>query len=1117
MNHVEEIADAAAAGKLVAVIGAGASIAVASRSTPARSWPDLLRSAFSFANEAGHIDDVQLVRWQGALNSGDMDDLLGAAEFSTRKLGGKKGLLYARWLEQEFSKQKIASNSNLKSSLQSLHRLGVPIATLNYDTLLEKIVKANPITMSDLRAVLAWSRREDNSILHLHGIWSQPESIVLGVSDYNEAVADQFRANLQRGLLSFNRILFIGCGETLYDPNFSSLLGWVRDVLGSSSLQHYALVRDSEVEPKMRDPQWQGLVRPIGYGPNYSDLSDFISRHITPSKLVNIPRLKRKKPDDEVIQSYRKQIIVDCGKMTIEGVRADADTAKQKFDLERLFVPLSVAEIPPEFAPNDPDKEAKLKDWQEKHGSPLTFGEALRQNDRLALLALPGGGKTILLKRLAVAYADPARQSSASDDLPDDDLLPILIRCREWRNYIALPIATMIAKMGEITGNNALTGLFEAISDRLRTGKMILLVDGLDEIHNDADRCIFVDNLEAFLETHKKVKLVVTSREAGFALVAPSLMRFCTRWRISPLSGDAINLLCSHWHDLMGASIGNVEEETKEVVEAISHNPALQRLAENPLLLTMLLVVKHGFGRLPPDRVTLYERAVEVLLDTWNIRGHAALNPREAVPQIAYVAYRLMEQGKQTATESELLALIEECRREVPLVHLYARDSPNEFLKRVELRSSLILEAGNSPENGKLVPFYQFRHLTFQEYMAAIAVVDGHYSGFSEADLPLAPIIGRVASDEWKEVVPMAAVLAKKRASSIINELINIAEKEEATFLVKGDRDERYEWSSNYRLPASVSRLLQCLIEEAEVNRENLDKSARLVATFAHGCQGQENWSALMKGPFGSTVLDEAWRLFKAGTLPKQSWIRNTVCVLSVLRKPTEFWISNEGMEFLREQLVSQDIVTRADGAAVVCGLFWQHHPSVVSTVSIFQPLLEANVLRDEAPYNIHAIWALAMLYSRKEETDRPIAALSTASLEKMTRMWIDGTGVGSDIVPFALSSAPMLSPNDWPLRLSDKDKSFLAKAANRRMQFDSERNTAAEAVVRLRFYAGIKMRAKTVREIYEFRTLNDDEADMLMHFGLSKAEIDRSLAEADKQRRRRKELRAEKPGNRLI
>ena len=652
---LSDIKGSAEKGKLVLVLGAGTSMALASKATPAVNWPSLIDHAFLFAKEKGRVDQLQYERWTASIHSDDLDELLSAADFVSRKLGGNSDTLYARWLEQEFSRLK-AGVGPMRKALRAVAKSRIPISTLNYDTLVEDVTKLPTIHMDEPQRVLDWIRQDGSGILHLHGTWEVPKSCIFGASDYQQATSEEFRKNLQRSLSTFNRLLFVGCGGTINDPNFSALIKWMRDVLGPAGLQHAALVHDDEVELRHQDLLWQGFIEPIGYGGEYDDLPKFLMKEIVPA--TNSKPIKSGKSalsDSPVIGRYKKYLIKDCGQMTIEGIRADADTAKQKFDIESLFVPLSVASVAPDLLPNDPHRERKIKKWQEENPDAIPFGVALAKHNRLALLALPGGGKTLLLKRLAVAYADAGRRSATDDKLPQLDLLPILVRCREWRDHIKLPIRTLIEKIGEITGQSDLDGLYQASHNRFKSGKILLLVDGLDEIHNDADRTIFVDNLESFLKEFPKIRLVVTSREAGFALIAPNLMRFCDRWRIAPLSKDAICLLCTYWQKLMGGSSKETDEEVDIVVSTILGNHALTGLAENPLLLTMLLVVKHGHGRLPPDRVSLYDRAVDVLLDTWNIKGHDALNPREAVPQLAYIAFKLTQRGQQTATERDLL------------------------------------------------------------------------------------------------------------------------------------------------------------------------------------------------------------------------------------------------------------------------------------------------------------------------------------------------------------------------------------------------------------------------------------------------------------------------------
>ena len=710
--------------------------------------------------------------------------------------------------------------------------------------------------------------------------------------------------------------------------------------------------------------------------------------------------------------------------MTIEGVRADMETAQRKFDLERLFVPLSVLPIPPEISDSDRDYIKKMERWKREHPGLLHFGDAIYKYKKIALLALPGGGKTLLMKRLAVAYADDSRMLLSNDNLPKLALFPILIRCREWREHIKKPILYLLEHLHEITGEPELRGLANAIKPLLLKGGVLILIDGLDEIHNDADREIFVEHLENFVTDYPKNRLVVTSREAGFSLAAPCLTRFCDRWRVAPLSVEAISRLSRSWHELMGGASSASDQDADALTETILTNPSLHLLAENPLLLTMLLVVKHGAGRLPPDRVTLYDRAVEVLLDTWNIKGHEALSPKEAVPQLAYVAYRLLRDGRQTATERELLIMLEECRSKIPMIRRYTKDFPHEFLKRVELRSSLVVEAGRSTEGGKIVPFYQFRHLTFQEYLAAVAAVEGLHPNYVQGETLLKPLAGAIVAEEWKEVIPMAAVLARKQAEPLIKELVVLGGNLRAEHLKSSQSKKRGEIEFlNDDLPPPISRLVQCLIEAAEIPQELLSHVLQLVAFFARGCQSSDNWIGLSRGLYREELIQQALLAFMSTDWPRQTWLNVTVARLIAFRTSLD---EPGSLERLKSLIQSDQEKERCRGLLALCGIFWgttEPPESLLPLLDAIENIFEYGTSKAE----VFALsWAIGRFYDEINRVSAVTRLPRRHIIDKLISDWFVYEGETKRIVSYALAGLLSRGPASWKPTLSERQRDCL-------------------------------------------------------------------------------------------
>ena len=98
----------------------------------------------------------------------------------------------------------------------------------------------------------------------------------------------------------------------------------------------------------------------------------------------------------------------------------------------------------------------------------------------------------------------------------------------------------------------------------------------------------------------------------------------------------------------------------------------------------------------------------------------------------------------------------------------YAKLGVNDLINRVEFRSSLLILVGHDIEDGKLQRIYEFRHLTFQEYLAAVAVAEGFYPNRTEADTILSVLKPHLTNEVWKEVIPLACVLVGRKTLPIV-------------------------------------------------------------------------------------------------------------------------------------------------------------------------------------------------------------------------------------------------------------------------------------------------------------------------------------------------------------
>ena len=362
----------------------------------------------------------------------------------------------------------------------------------------------------------------------------------------------------------------------------------------------------------------------------------------------------------------------------------------------------------------------------------MSMGEAFRTERWIVILGVPGSGKTTLLRWVARKLAqamlfDPPRRVEAQAYQVDPSIgrsdprkvdlglarLPVLVRVSEYSDALAkarrqgqaLPLIEFLgmhtwqnqAFEGGGTGGTRLNQLIKTF---LEQGRVVALLDGMDEVTAPSQRDEVVHAIEAFIAKAAQAspapnapfesggnQVFITSRIAGYH--ASPITGPVGHMTVQPMQRRAVEHFCDAWTWAVNRQADPSDEASaaqKAKAEAAGlkaeifnpRSPQVWELATNPLMITILaLVYRKSRGRLPRQRSELYHTALEILIENWRF---ADIATDELIYVLSPLAARIhSEYSTGLIGEAEMLEIITRelarYRREAP------DDPPPQFVR----------------------------------------------------------------------------------------------------------------------------------------------------------------------------------------------------------------------------------------------------------------------------------------------------------------------------------------------------------------------------------------------------------------------------------------------------
>jgi GTPase SAR1 family protein len=732
-------------GDVIIVTGTGVTAAtVPTEQRDVASWVGLIRHGLEFCKKVSGSNPRKLEVFVEDLEkqTPDLGDLFDAANYVSRVLKDAKPPKFAAWLKDAVNGLTVADDT----LIQTIAALRCPIITLNYDKLIEQVLGRSHVHWTQLDMTQGIINKEFDYVLHLHGHYAEPETVILSQSDYARIRENAGIQAILAAVALRNTLVFVGCGETLNDPNWQPMLSNLEAIFAEnrtdSLYRHYLLVRDSELQ---KYKAINSQVVATAYGPNYSDLIGFL-------KALTVPATKNANPLAVWVGVHERYLL----KVRDEYVTHSTITNYQMhtpIPFERLFSSVRLVYKPKALrtlSANALDARAQVIHF-EKAASNETLDAMVvfERERRLFVLGKPGAGKTVFLKKI---------MRHTLDNRPD--AVPFFVTLRSWAAAGGGALIRFLETQLLGIDGGSFEGVKEWLVPKLERGEAVVLLDGLDEVNlENGIRDSVVQAIKEFCMTYPLNKVVLTCRITDTEYDFDDFQYV----QIADFRDEQVSTFVKQWFtdqpDIGTAFLERLREP---------QHKGFRDLTRVPLLLTLLCVVFEERIDFPVRKSKVYDLALDTLINKWDFSRvtsrsgelYRGLSLERKHDLFGNIAYDFFLDGQIFFDAASVAKKIESFLSKLPETELFRMPARIEgigasVLRAIEEHSGVLFEHTRG--------VYSFAHVSFQEYYTARHIAQHATPTY------LKQLIDHVTDPKWRETIMLtASELSEKDARSFL-------------------------------------------------------------------------------------------------------------------------------------------------------------------------------------------------------------------------------------------------------------------------------------------------------------------------------------------------------------